>query len=86
MLLYRKGGKIDGRSAMPDFIKPYTTSNTKFSNDRYWNLKMPSDLNGGYSLGADADGFFIHTHRARSKSRMDLNFTEKERKFIESTG
>lgn len=50
-------------------------------------LSKPEHLKDcGCSLGKDKNGFFIYTHRARSKSRKDLNFTQKEIKFIESTG
>jgi len=41
----------------------------------------------GYDMGIDKDGFFIHTHRARSKSHEKPNgITTKEMKFIDSTG
>lgn len=41
----------------------------------------------GYDMGIDKDGFFIHTHRARSKSHEKPDgITAKEMKFIDSTG
>jgi len=41
----------------------------------------------GYDMGIDKDGYFIHTHRARSKSHDKPNgITAKEMKFIDSTG
>lgn len=41
----------------------------------------------GCSVGADKNGFFVYTHRARSKSYMDpLKITKKEIDYIESTG
>lgn len=44
-------------------------------------------LPSGFSIGVDKDGYFIHTHRARSKSRTNPSgFTQKEIKFIDSTG
>lgn len=85
-LIYKKGGRIDGRSSTPDFVKPYLTSSSKFENGKFFELAKPSSLMDGFSMGADANGFFIYTHRARSKSRMDLDFTKKEQNFIESTG
>jgi hypothetical protein len=87
MILYKAGGKIHGNNAVPEFIKPYMSGSVRREHGKFYGLSMPNDLkDGGFSMGADAKGFFIYTHRARSKSRMDLNFTEKEKKFIESTG
>ena len=44
-------------------------------------------LPSGFSMGVDKDGYFIHTHRARSKSRTNPSgFTNKEIKFVDSTG
>jgi len=87
MLLYKKGGKIHGNSAVPEFIKPYMVLSTKRKNGKFLGLTKPEHLsNCGCSLGADEDGFFLYTHRGRSKSRKDLNFTQKEIKFVESTG
>lgn len=44
-------------------------------------------LPSGFSMGLDKDGWFIHTHRARSESREEPTlFTKKEIKFIDSTG
>lgn len=41
----------------------------------------------GFDMGIDKDGYFIHTHRARSKSHDKPNcITAKEMKFIDSTG
>lgn len=38
-------------------------------------------------MGIDKDGYFIHTHRARSKSfETPSKITAKAMKFIESTG
>ena len=37
--------------------------------------------------GIDKNGYFIHTHRARSKShKTPKGITNKEIKFIDSTG
>lgn len=54
------------------------------------NLKIPK-IKGksfnGVGLGADKDGFFVHTHRARSKSKPEIEkIPNKDIKFIESTG
>jgi hypothetical protein len=41
----------------------------------------------GFSMGIDKNGFFVHTHRARSKShKTPSGITAKEMKFIDSTG
>jgi hypothetical protein len=41
----------------------------------------------GYDMGIDKDGYFIHTHRGRSKSHSKpYGITAKEMKFIDSTG
>lgn len=38
------------------------------------------------SIGEDTNGYFLYTHRGRSKSKKDFNFTQKEIKWVESTG
>lgn len=44
-------------------------------------------LPSGFSMGVDKNGYYIHTHRARSKSRINPSgFTQKEIKFVDSTG
>jgi hypothetical protein len=41
----------------------------------------------GFDMGIDKDGFFIHTHRARSKSYdKPSDIPVKDIKFIDSTG
>ena len=41
----------------------------------------------GVSLAKDKDGYFVHTHRARSKSYKTIMLIPKSTvKFIESTG
>ena len=41
----------------------------------------------GVSLGADKNGFFVYTHRARCKSKSDPEkISDKDIKFIKSTG
>lgn len=46
-----------------------------------------SDYPNGFDMGIDEDGFFIHTHRARSKSHEKPDgITVKEMEFIDSTG
>lgn len=44
-------------------------------------------LPSGFSMGVDKNGYYIHTHRARSKSHeKPSQITAKEMKFIDSTG
>lgn len=53
---------------------------------KVFNLKFNESKNG-CSLGADKDGFFVYTHRARSKSYPEVDkIPQKDLKFIESTG
>lgn len=41
----------------------------------------------GFDMGIDKDGFYIHTHRARSKSyEKPSDIPVKDIKFIDSTG
>lgn len=59
-------------------------------NGKVFRLDIPR-VNGksfyGVSLGADKDGFFVFTHRARSKSHKTIEtIPDKDIKFIETTG
>ena len=55
-----------------------------------FNLQKSISKNGkkyGVGVGKDDDGFFVHTHRARSKSYSNKSeIPLKDIKFIESTG
>jgi len=43
--------------------------------------------NKGFSCGKDKDGYFIYTHRARSKRYSSLDkIPQKDIDFIDSTG
>lgn len=45
------------------------------------------DYPDGYSMGVDKNGYFVHTHRARSKSyESPEKIPVKDLKFIDSTG
>lgn len=71
-------------------------SYTKAGKGKIFGLELHPDLKkkisegvypSGYDMGIDKDGFFIHTHRARSKSHEKPDgITAKEMKFIDSTG
>jgi hypothetical protein len=95
--IYRDGGllsyakKLDNR--MKENIRPYLTSSSKYKNGKVFGLNKPAEMTGisskvsGVSMGADKNGFFVYTHRARSKSHnTPLNIPKKEIDFIESTG
>lgn len=69
---------------------------TKAKNGKVTGLQLHPDLKrkieeggypNGFSMGVDKNGYFIHTHRARSKSHeKPTGITIKEMKFIDSTG
>jgi hypothetical protein len=71
-------------------------SYTKAGKGKITGLELHPDLENkikkggypsGYDMGIDKDGYFIHTHRARSKSHENPDgITAKEMKFIDSTG
>ena len=100
MLLYKKkfkkGGILDSVKKIPKDMKaiiaPYITSQSKYNGKSgiVTYLAIPDTLPTsakGLGFGADKNGFFVHTHRARSKSYMDpAKIPQKDIKFIESTG
>jgi hypothetical protein len=70
-ITHAKSGKVSGLRIHPLLAKKCRLE------------KLPT----GFSMGLDKDGWFIHTHRARSESRAEpLDFTKKEIKWIDSTG
>lgn len=78
---------------MKEEILKYVTSSSRYNNGRVFSLAKPSAMTkisskiSGCSMGADKDGFFVYTHRARSKSfATPLKITKKSIDFIESTG
>lgn len=78
---------------MKELILKYTTSSSQYKNGMVFGLRKPTELNKislkakGVSFGANKDGFFVYTHRARCKSHKDFRkITKKEIDFIESTG
>ena len=78
---------------MKEEILKYVTSSSRYNNGRVFGLAKPLGMTkisskiSGCSMGADKDGFFVHTHRARSKSfATPLKITKKAIDFIESTG
>jgi hypothetical protein len=78
---------------MKDEILKYATFSSRYDNGRVFGLNKPSGMGkisskiSGCSMGADKDGFFVYTHRARCKSfPSPLKITKKCIDFIESTG
>lgn len=68
---YVNKGRIFGLGLHPDLLQ------------RIKSNVLPS----GFNMGIDKNGYFIHTHRARSKSKITVDYiTEKDIKFIDSTG
>lgn len=62
----------------------------KINKHPVYNLQKSLTKNGkkyGVGIGKDDDGYFAHTHRARSKSYPSKNdIPIKDLKFIKSTG
>jgi len=80
-------------SEMKVLISKYISSNSTYNDGRINDLSIPQELRkktnkiNGVSMGADKNGFYVYTHRARSKSHpTPEQITIKEIEFIESTG
>lgn len=63
---------------------------TSYKNGKVFRLTIPT-IDGktfdGVDLGADENGFFVFTHRARSKSYETIDkIPQKDINFIETTG
>lgn len=78
---------------MKELILKYTTSSSRYNNGTVYGLRKPAELNKisvkakVLGFGANKDGFFVYTHRARCKSHKDFRkITKKEIDFIHSTG
>jgi len=90
---YGQDGLLNSHSIskdMKDKILPYVTSNSYYLNKRMFDLLIPK-IEGksfdGVSLGADDDGFFAYTHRARCHSYESPEKIPNDKiKFIETTG
>lgn len=80
-------------TGLKDSILKLTTSSSKYNNAVITGLKKPDGMKtiskniDGCSLGADEKGFFVYTHRARSKSfSSPLKIDKKTIDYIETTG
>jgi len=92
--------KIKNLKKVPKELKEValslTKQYTKAENGKITGLQLHPDLKSkiskgdypdGFDMGVDKDGYFIHTHRARSKSHQSPDkISVKEIKFIDSTG
>ena len=94
---YNKGYLIRSKSIdkeMKEKILKHFTSGSTYKEGGYVNgLSKPKELMDkspkaeGVSMGADKNGFFVYTHRARSKSHAEPGkIPVKEINFIESKG
>lgn len=79
--------------AMKKRIMPYVNTGSRYDNGRMFGLRKPPELSrtspkaSGVSFGADSKGFFVYTHRCRSKSKHNWRLISKrEIDFVESTG
>ncbi len=91
---------VISRMKLPKDIKEvaieHISSFTKNRKGKVFGLRLHKDLlkkiseknlPSGFNMGVDKNGFFIHTHRARSKSvESPSKITVKQIKFIDSTG
>ena len=92
--------KIKNLHSVPKELKEVAygliDSCTKASKGKISGLKLHPELKkkvsegdypDGYSMGIDKDGYYIHTHRARSQSYPEPSkITVKDINFIDSTG
>ena len=78
---------------LKDETSKYVNSATTYKKGKFWHLTLPTVITTKYNkarglgFGADKNGFFVHTHRARSKSKPTPDkIPISAIKFIESTG
>lgn len=81
-------------SEMKFEILKYVTSGSRYKEGGFvYGLSKPNELReksnkvNGVSMGADKNGFFVYTHRARCESYSEPGkIPVKDIEFIESTG
>lgn len=85
--------KTISKEMKEEILKYFTGGSTYHEGGRVHGLSKPKELRDksskidGVSMGADKNGFYVYTHRARSKSHpTPCKITVKEINFIESTG
>lgn len=92
VILGLKGIDKDRKQEALSLLKGYT----KAGSSKITGLNLAKSLRdkikkggypSGFDMGIDKDGYFIHTHRARSKSYSSPDkISVKDIKFIDSTG
>lgn len=77
-------------AAMKPIIGQYVISSSRYIKGLIVGLRKPDNMTmisskiSGVSFGADKDGFFVYTHRSRSKSHKDpFKITKKEIDSVE---
>ena len=85
--------KSIGKEMKEEIQKYLSGGSTYHEGGRVHGLKKPKEMTGkspkssGVSMGADKNGFYVYTHRARSKLKpTPVKITVTEINFIESTG
>lgn len=82
-------GKVQRSKKLPKEMKDkiiplIINGQTRYRNGKVYDLKYNNKKCG---LGADKNGFFVMTHRARSKSYSEIDkIPKKSIDFVESTG
>ena len=77
---------------MKEKVYPYLKDSSRYNDGKVFGLKLDSEIRKkgtktGFDMGIDNNGFFVHTHRARSKSYSEPSkIPKKDLKFIDSTG
>ncbi len=79
-----------------ELMQKYKNTGSRLNKSRLFGIRKPSEFNkkikdeklpDGYSMGIDKNGFFIYTHRYRSKSYEDfMKIPKKDIEFVDSTG
>ena len=79
--------------SMKEVILKFVNSGSRYKDGKVYGLTKPIGMGSissklsGVSFGADKDGFFVYTHRARSHSyKNPLKIPKKDIDSIESTG
>lgn len=88
-----KNSRLFPNGKFKDEVLKLVNSNSRVVKGKVFYLTKPSELRtisskiSGCGLGADKNGYFVFTHRARSKSYKTLkSIPKKTIEFIESTG
>jgi uncharacterized protein (UPF0335 family) len=92
VILGLRGIDKDKKEESLELLKTYTKAGSSKITGLNLHTKLKEkikryNLPDGFDMGLDKKGYFIHTHRARSKSYQDPSkINIKDIKFIDSTG